>query len=790
MQRFLLFNRNHLVASVLICITINLADAEAQSEKRRVIEEISVVSQKTEQSLKEIPASVTSLGGDQIRESGAFNVDDVQSMAANTEVRILPWGGNFRIRGFGTQSSNAASEPSVATVVDGVYYGRSNYMSALFVDIDRMEILRGPQGTLFGKNSTAGVITVLSRKPGEDFAVDIDMLFGSFGESALRPAVDIPLSDNFGLRYSGSYQHNDGLLENTFLGRDEYNITQNVSRLRGLWIPSEVVEVDVLAMHSRQEMNNGIFQFSKLTPEMLAHQQSYDPRLETNPYNKLNSANVEALADVRIVGLNSVVNWDVGSAVGVNDLMLTSISSWSELATFRRDIDADFGPSPVIKDSLIEPSIFIQEQQEVRATGLADSIFGWGGDTSIIVGLFYFKSTLGASDLFELEDSQATADYFAAANGGTTPIGISNNITADLANNVPLTAEVTLDEFVESYALYGHFEQQLSESLGWIFGLRGGFERKIGHFTSFSDSVLIKGIAGQENHETDITRIEQNISPKLGFSWQPTEQAGMYGTLSRGYKSGGFNALPLNASNLEFEQERATSLELGYKGRLLNGALSLNAAVFNTDFDNLQLVTFGGSNGATTFIILNAGAAKSRGFEMDLQWLPPIPGTNLNFNVGYADAFFTSYRNAPAIAGSTDDDTTPDYDESQFQDLKGKRLPNSSKWSASLSPSFTLPLDFIRRVVNIGVDIQYRGDRFLDVDLDPNTYQAASLESNLRFTVMDEGQNSMITLNIKNLGDKRILGQVLDQPLAPGNYAAIRTDRGRHVTLNFISRFQ
>jgi iron complex outermembrane receptor protein len=765
------------------------ADPDDSGRARRVIEEITVISQKTEQTLKEIPASVTSLGGDQIRQAGAFNVDDIQNMAANTEVRILPWGGDFRIRGFGTQSSNAASEPSVATVVDGVFYGRSNYMSALFVDIDRMEILRGPQGTLFGKNSTAGVITVLSRKPGDEFAVDMDMLFGSFGESALRPAIDMPVSETFGLRYSGSYQHNDGLLENTFLGRDEYNITQNVSRLRGVWNASDAVEVDILGMHSRQVMNNNIFQFSKLTPAMLAHQQTYDPLVETNAYNELNSANVEALADVRIFGLNSVVSWNIGSGIGLNDLTLTSVSSWSELATYRRDIDADFGPSPVIKDSLIEPSIYTQEQQELRSNGIADSIFGWGGQTSVIMGLFYFTSTLGASDLFELEDSQATGDYFVAANGGSFPVGISNPLTADAANTVPLTAEVTLDEFVESYALYGHFEQELSETLGWIFGLRGGFERKIGHFTSFSESVLIKGIAGQEDHVSDRTRIEQNISPKIGFSWQPSDQAGMYGTWSRGYKSGGFNALPLNASNLEFEQERATSFELGYKGRLLDGALSLNAAVFNTDFDNLQLVTFGGSNGATTFIILNAGAATSRGFEIDLQWLPPILGTNIAFNVGYADAFFTSYRNAPAIAGSADDDSTPDYDEAQFQDLKGKRLPNSSKWSASLSPSFTLPLDFIQKVVNIGVDIQYRGDRFLDVDLDPNTYQPATVESNLRFTLMDERQNSMITLNVKNLGDKRILGQVLDQPLAAGNYAAIRTDRGRHVTLNFISRF-
>lgn len=803
--------------------------AEAQSEEaaptttatastRRRIEEVIVTSQKTEQTLQEVPASVSALDGDFIRESGAFDINKIQNYAPNTEIRLSPTGGSFRIRGLGSQSSNAATEPSVGTVVDGVFYGRSHFLYALFNDIERIEILRGPQGSLFGKNTTAGVMNVATRKPGNETAGNVDYLYGSYGERAIKPGLDIPIAETFNVRYSGVFQENPGVQFNTLLQRYERNIEQETHKLRAVWDATENLSFDWIHFRSVQGLNHNNFQFHLLTPNMLALQQDYDPQVEANSRNDTLSANVPARGDVEVESLQMNVSMDLHGLWDLYDTNITTISSWARHITYRRDIDADFGPIPAIKDSLLEPSPYEQLQQEVRFSGAANSMFGWGGEVRFVTGLFLFNSELGASDIFELEDANATFEYIAVANGSpppTSPIPAIGGLSLDaiqallvnsVGQNIPLSAEVTLDEDARSMAMFGQFEHKLSDTLGWLFGFRYGREKKDGFFTSQSDSLpfadnlpppldenqppsLIALIADQENHETRVVRDEEDLSPKLGFTWQPSDEAGAYGTWSRGFKSGGFNALPLNDNNLEYEPERATSLELGYKGKLLDGAMNLNFAIFRTDFENLQLSTFGGEGGGATFIILNAGEARSQGAEMDITWLPPIPGSTVVFNIGYADAFFTSYPNAPAVAGTPDDPDTPDYDESRFQDLGGKPLPKASKWSAGISPSFTLPLPFSDNYMNIGVDVQYRSGAFLDVDLDPVTYQSAITEVNARVTFAGPEQRAFFTIGGQNLTDERILDEVLDQPLAAGNYAAIRRDNGRFYTANLRYEF-
>lgn len=777
------------------------AETKAVVSSRRRIEEVIVTSQKTEQTLQEVPASVTALDGDFIRESGAFDINKIQNYAPNTEIRLSPTGGSFRIRGLGSQSSNAATEPSVGTVVDGVFYGRSHFLYALFNDIERVEILRGPQGSLFGKNTTAGVLNVTTQKPGNESGGSIDYLYGSYGERSVRPALDIPLSEDFALRYSGVFQENPGVQFNTFLNRYERNIDQETHKLRALWDVSDTLSFDWILFRSRQGLNHNNFQFHKLTPQMLALQQDYDPLVEADSRNDTLSSNVPARGDVKVESVQMNVNWDLPGLWDLYDTSITSISSWARHITYRRDIDADFGPTPVIKDALLKPSPYEQFQQEFRFSGLASSMFGWGGEVNFVTGMFFFNSQLGTSDLFELEEANATAEFFIAANGGpalTTPLpnlgGLSIDdlqalIVNEVGNNIPLAAEVTLDEDAQSVALFGQFEHKLSETLGWLFGFRYGTDQKDGYFTSKSDSILIKQIAGQEDHQTSVQRKEKDLSPKLGFTWQPSDEAGAYGTWSRGFKGGGFNGLPLNANSLEYEPERATSLELGYKGKLLDGSMNLNFAIFRTDFENLQLSTFGGEDNSATFIILNAGEARSQGAEMDLMWLPPIPGSALVFNIGYADAHFTSYPEAPAIAGTADDPDTDDRDESKTQDLQGKPLPKASKWSIGLSPSFTLPLPFSDNFVNLGMDVQYRSESFLDVDLDPVTKQDSITEVNARVTFAGPEQRAFLTIAGQNLTDQRILDEVLDQPLAAGNYAAIRRDNGRFYSANLRYQF-
>lgn len=767
---------------------------DTKDDDVRVFDEIVVSAQKIEKTLREVPASVSTLDGQFIKESGAFGFGDLQTYAANVEIRITPIGGSLRMRGFGTQSSNAGFEPSVGTVVDGVYYGRSNFLAAFFHDLDRVEVLRGPQGTLFGKNSTAGVLNVVTESGdtvSEEYAGTLEVLYGDLGERNFRPAFSIPLGDGLAARLSGSFSQNEGQLFNTLLERSESDVEQRTMRLKVNYDQSGPLTWELGAFHSRQELGNGIYQLAIATDDLLTLARDFDPLVEDDPLNFLTSANVPTVGRTNFTGSNLNVNYELPPNALGDAVTITSISAWAELVTKQRDIDADFSPIPVIRTSLIEPMPYTQVSQELRLSASNPDLFGFGHGFEFVAGLFYYEAELLAADRFELEDLGAAAAYFQQAEfnnngfGGTFLPGQGGTTAAVINQIVPLLeaagqaeqAVLTrLDQQSDTMAIFGQLEHFFYPKWAVIAGLRLGRETKRGSFDTDVIGQFVPVInPGTETFTAVIEREEDEFSPKLGLKWEPVDDLNVYGTWSRGFKSGGFNAIALNDDTLEFDPERAESYELGAKARVLGGAMQLNAALFSTDFSNLQVSSFDDAS----FVILNAAEARSQGFELDINWFPPIPGTMLFASTGYTDARFTSYPNAPAFADSGD----------ESQDLSGGRLPISPQWSASLVPSFTALIPGVQWGVNAAVDVLYRGDRFLDIDLDRRTLQRATTEINARITVGDLLETWNLTIAGRNLTDERILDQVLDQPLSPGNFSAIRGDRGRFVSANLSYNF-
>ena len=783
-----------LLSGAALAQTASDNDADTDNGSNvRVFEEIVVSAQKIDKTLREVPASVSTLEGQFIQETGAFGFGDLQTYASNVEIRITPIGGSLRMRGFGTQSSNAGFEPSVGTVVDGVYYGRSNFLAAFFHDLDRVEVLRGPQGTLFGKNSTAGVLNVVTESAdtvSEEYAGTLELLYGDLGERNFRPAFSVPLGDGVAARFSGSFSQNEGQLFNTLLERSESDVEQRTMRLKVNYDRSGPLTWELGAFHSRQVLGNGIYQLAIATDDLLTLARDYDPEVEANPLNFLTSANVPTFGVTNFTGSNLSVNYELPPNLLGDAVTITSITAYGELITKDRDIDADFSPIPVIRTQLIAPMPYRQISQELRLAASNPDLFGFGHGFEFVAGVFYYESGLFAADRFELEDLGAAAAYFqqAQANqngfGGTLVPGLGG-ATADVINQlVPLVAAAgqdeqavltRLDQSGDTVAIFGQLEYYFYPRWAAIAGLRLGRETKRGAFDTDVIGQFVPVIANAETFTALIEREEDEFSPKLGLKWEPVDDLNVYGTWSRGFKSGGFNAIALTNDALEFDPERAESYELGAKARVLGGAMQLNAALFSTDFSNLQVSSFDNAS----FVILNAAEARSQGFELDINWFPPIPGTMLFARAGYTDARFTSYPNAPAFADA----------EETTQDLSGGRLPISSQWSASLVPSFTALVPGVQWGVNAAVDVLYRGDRFLDIDLDPRSYQPATTEINARITLGDLLETWQLTIAGRNLTDERILDQVLDQPLSPGNFSAIRGDRGRFVSANLSYNF-
>ena len=799
--------------------------ARADDPDQRVLPTVIVTGQKMAQTLEQVPASVTSIDGDFMREIGVTNVDTMQNYAANVTILMTSSAAQVSVRGLGTPNSNQASDPSVGTVIDGVFYGRSSFATAFVNDVDRFEVLRGPQGTLFGKNSTAGLLNIVTRAPEEEgAAARMEVLTAGYGMRTYRPTFNLPLMQGVAVRFSGNYSMSDGVLYNTKLKRDERNPRQYTSRMRISVQPADGWKGDIEGFTSNQHENFNIFKIISASPAMTALIKDRDPDADTDRNSRHNSSNVLSKESSIISGADFTLTHDMGGTFDIQNLEFTSITAYGEQYTGARDLDADFTSVAFIRDSLIQPSPYRQFSQELRFSGNNPTLLGWGHGFSFVTGLYYFDSNFKTSDKFEIQDLSEAAAYVEAANADSAPAQINNtfyqlspvlgtalNAINSLGVNVEQAARVNLNQHDKAYAIFGQFEHLFLPEWAFIGGARFGYEKKDGLASSQSNGLPVLGqlpqpvqdailggigpvtsqvtgqpascgisiislIAHQCNHVTPVSIEEKDFSPKIGVKWTPGRNTSAYATFSRGFKSGGFNALPLAPDNLEFKAERATSYEIGGKTRLLGGSMNLSASAFSTDFDNLQISSFQNNS----FVILNAAAARSRGFEVDTRWLLPIQGLSLNSSLGFAEARYKNYPNAPAIAGSGQ--TT--------QDLTGKPLAFAPRWTASLIPSYSQNLDPLGLVATFAADVLYRSSRYLDVDDDSRKLQPANTVLNARAILSRPDESWMVSLAAQNITNQLIYDQIVGQPLAPGNLAGVRTDRGRFYTANLTVNFQ
>ncbi len=789
-------------------------EQRAADEASTALPEMMVTSQKITQTLESVPASVSALSGDTIRETGTSGYAELQDYTANVSIRLSSGAGQYSIRGFGTPDTNPAFDPSVGTVIDGVYYARSNYLAAFYEDVDRFEVLRGPQGTLFGKNNTAGIFNVVTAAPEEHSLVRWELLGGSDGDRSFRPVLNVPLGGGFAMRVAGNYSHGDrGTLHNTYLDRGERNVDQDTTRVRLRYAADDDLTVDVGLLYSHMTQNFNQFQSSLLTAPMLALFQSYDPE-EDAVVDLKNSASHHSLEEGVIRSLSVTFDQDLGHAWGANKLRLTSITAAASISNPRFDLDADFSAVPFISDSMVIPRTSRQFSEELHLSGEVPSLLGWGRGVTFVFGGYYFQSRFKTSDLFNIEDLGAAFAYEVAAQSGAGgapgPFGtiggtlggplqeillLLNPVTGGAGLGTEQNASVKLDQQARDYALFGQAEHRIADEWYLIGGLRFDIESKSGDASSKANGRLIPLIARQQDHQTHIERIEHQLSPKGGFKWAPSKHVEAYGTWSRGFKSGGFNALPLTPDNIEYEPERATSIELGGKVRVLAGALRFSGAVFTTDFENLQVSTFQNNS----FVVENAAEARSRGFEIDLHWLTPLRGLSFYTSVGLADAKYTKYDCAPA---PSDSEAPPPPQCPQpsggpgevisptppTQDLAGKPLSFAPKWTATLIPSYNLRLPRYMEAI-FAVDILYRGKQYLNPDNDERKAQAGQTLFNARIGLGDLTKNWKLMLVGHNLTDRIVLDQAIDQPLAPGNIAVVRGDHGRYYTANLAVTF-
>ncbi|NKI15915.1 TonB-dependent receptor [Spongiibacter sp. KMU-166] len=751
-----------------------LQEKQQQTQKRQ-LEEVIVTAQKREQSTLEVPVSVSAISGDNMRDIGATGIQDVVAYIPNLKFSADtdPILATVSIRGLGSNPLNTTFESSVGFVQDEVFYARPSYYSEMVFDIERLEVLRGPQGTLFGKNTVAGVFNVTSKTPGDELSTDIRLSAAGYGEERLEAGVTIPIADSFSSRISILSFKRDGELENTDIGGNYDDIDQLAGRVQFLVTPSDELKVLLSYVKSDQESNywpQQLVSFEQHTADYLSQ---FDPEVEDDPFNQQLSQNTDGYVAKGSESFTLKTDYDIGHLIGLDDLTVTLVLGSSSLY-INSVVDLDISPADITDLAVFSDSG--QKSAELRFSGSTDKgLFGLGETVEYVAGLYYIDSRFEQiADLITGEDLAsylATPDFRQLAGQDANDTGALPDqfgAAAALAAGSIIGEDsyrLALDLESQAMALFGQFNWTINERWAVTPGIRFNQETKtvdlLGESTcntkETTGCVLSTLLSAEEYNFTNLERTETDVSPKLSVQYFIDDSVNIFGTIAKGFKGGGFNGSSLTGQNLEYDAEQADTIELGMKGKIFDNTLLFSATLFQTKFDNLQVLIDTG----TGVDVQNAAAATAEGVEADFRWLTPLEFLSVSGSLGYLNARYDEYDAAPTPVGS----------EEETQDLAGKRLANAQNSSLQISPEITLPL-FGNVSLKVGIDLLYYGSQFSEIDLDDEVKFDPYTTYNGRVSVGDLDAGWLVSLGGTNLTDKDSLSRKSDTIFFPHTYHA------------------
>lgn len=775
------------------------AEALSSSEPAQ-LEEIVVTAQKRSQSLQEVPISVTALDGGFIRETGAADLADVALYVPNVRVDADDLGSpQLFIRGFGTNAFNPSFESSVGFVQDDIFYGRPGYFTESMYDVDRVEVLRGPQGTLFGKNTIAGVFNVTTKNPTDTFSSDGRVTYGSFNTQRIDAGAGGMFADWGGARVAGLYRKEDGQLRNTFLNRDEEALEQKAARLKFRLFPFDSVTSDLMFQASDTSAPFWPYQLFKLDDDTRGYLEAFDAGVEDNPTNFRTQSDTAGFINKGSQTLGLRTQWAIGDIGSVHNSNAVLVLAGSRFHINQLN-ELDVSPADIAR--LDSHEHHEQLSAELRFAGETDTLFGFGDKVEFVAGGFVYDSR------YQLRASiNAGADIgsYLLTRDFCQLAGLPPGICGDGSNvslpGLPIFGDITApligpDNYAFDYlqdtlsiAGFGQATWHITERWAVTPGVRINREQKDVDSRGTPNCRLAVGdnppcvistlLMANAYDQRGLQRNEFDVSPKLVLQYFADTGVNLYGSYARGYKSGGFNSLSYTGEDLEFRPETADTFELGAKSEFFDRTLRFNATLYRTKFTDLQVLAFNG----VFFDVSNAASATSQGLEGDFLWLTPWQPLQISGSFGLLDATYDDYRDAPAPVR----DANGNLQIGALQDLSGKRIAFAPRQTASLTPqlSFPLPLGLGGRLAG---DVIYQGDQFTDADLDPNTFVPAYTIYNARLTIANDDESLSLTIGGTNLGDKRVLNQVIDATFFPGTYFAQQAN-GRQLFVAIAAQF-
>lgn len=660
------------------------------------LDEIIVTAQKRAENVQDVPLSITAIGGEEIKDLNIDDLNDLTLYAADTEIVASPVFNFIFMRGIGS-GFNKGFEQSVATLVDEVYYGRASYLSNGLLDLAGVEVLRGPQGTLMGKNSVAGVLHLKTGDPQDDWAMDAQAMFGELDEKRFRLMVTGPITDSLSFRVALQDHTRDGDIFNTTINQAERNIDRQNARLKLKWEPTAALTLLGTVNYSTVDEDGPGIELTAATPELLLAFQALDPETTGDGFDGKNHSDEPGFA--KRENLDVVLRGDLEW----RDHTITSISAWGGFEE-QWHLDVDFTPVPYLIYDIDED--FELASEELRITSPA-------GALEYIAGLHVLYTHMNALlqiPLGAINDPLQTLgvllipDALQQITDGLIPAGDYVEAERRITN---------LDQTTTSYAAFGQVTWKPIEKWAFTAGARLQHEvKEIDASVELTGTGLIfpAVIQGSEEFDEHRERKETNFAPKLSVQYYPWDDIMAYATYAKGFKSGGFSDAAINASELEFEDEQSTTWEGGLKTRLLDGAATANFSAFRTDFTNLQLNSFNGQRN----IVRNAADAVSQGIEFELSWVP-IEQLFVGLAGAWIDAKFIDFKNAVCIT------TTPGGvgDPEPPCDQSNTPLVYAPEWNGTLNAAFEQPLGNLPMIFVASASASYATETFFSTDHDP-----------------------------------------------------------------------
>jgi iron complex outermembrane recepter protein len=770
-------------SALALLATSNPSFAQDAPEDSADSGEIIVTAQKRAQSIQDVPVAVSVVSGAALEQQGGVNIENAQYLVPTLNFRKSGSALNqsLYLRGVGTTTFSIGGEPSVGTVLDGVVLARSGEAFSDLVDIDRIEVLRGPQGTLFGKNASAGVINIVSRKPGDEFGgfVEGGFFFGNGEEYRLRGGIDAPLSEKVGTRVTGFYSKWDGNIINETLGRrvngyERYGV-RGIVEAR----PSDTVTLTLIA--DWRKANDDCCAEVIGAPALSADGTVF-PTFVTRAATALPPLRGDKTRRVRQNLLTQSLEkaWGVSfqADVELDGPTVTSITAYREYDS-NEVRDGDFLGTPYVgiaQSHDFGPQTGNTLTQELRLTSPANQFFEYVG------GLFYYRA----------EQERTFTRSNIACSASTLPIQgvLTPCSTAPGASTItfPL-GTANFGTTFKNMAAFGQATFNFSDRLRVIAGLRythdqlDGFHIRTTPVPGASNAVFDQGVFNEFIRQLALGATpaaaqtaavlasngipfrqkvtNNNLSGKAGLQYDVNEDVMAYATYSRGYKGPGLNVFfNLNSNGTPpLSDETADAYEAGLKTSFLDGRLTLNIAGYYAKYKNFQANNPDFVLGQRVTRFTNAGTVSTRGVELDVLFRPSSDFT-LSGGIAYTDAKVDRFRLPP---GAPETDRIPD----------GTVLPFSPKFKGSLTGSYTLRTGGFADV-ELGAQGSYQSSQLSLLVASPLIRERSRIKDygllDLSIALVDPDGAYRIAFLAKNVFDTSFAASIVDGgPLSAGN---------------------